>query len=94
MYSVSNENFLTSKHCAVELGLHTLTGLKQPIVYTSRLGHSNSPGGINSKIEIRSLNLFLAPRHEQGKVSYSSGPKKVFCKIADLDLSLISVRNT
>ena len=39
MYCISNGNFLTSKHCAIRLGLHNLTELKQPIVYLSRLGH-------------------------------------------------------
>ena len=33
MYFVSNGNFLTRKHCATGLGLHNLTGMKQPIVY-------------------------------------------------------------
>ena len=40
MYSVANGNILRSKNCAVRLGLHSLTGLKQPIVYLSRLERS------------------------------------------------------
>ena len=40
MYSVSKGNILRSKNCAVRLGLHSLTGLKQPIVYLSRLERS------------------------------------------------------
>ena len=39
---LSNGKFLTSKHCAVGLGLRSLTGLKQPVVYLSKLRHSVS----------------------------------------------------
>ena len=39
---VMNGKFLNNKHCAVGLGLHSLTGLKQPVVYLSKLGHSIS----------------------------------------------------
>ena len=79
MYSVSNENFLTSKHCAVGLGLHSLIGLKQSTVYLSRLGHSigydkveeieTAQVELTLKMKEESLNLPLAPKYEQGKVS-------------------------
>ena len=79
MYSVSNGNFLTSKHCAVGLGLHSLTGLKQPIVYLSRLGHSTgydkveetetAQAELTLKLKEESRNLPLVPKYKQGKVS-------------------------
>ena len=47
MFALSKGKFLTSKHCAIGLGLHSLTGLKQPVVYLSKLGHSIS----NKQIE-------------------------------------------
>ena len=39
MYAVSNGTFLTKKHYAVGMGLHSLTGMKQPIVFLSKMGH-------------------------------------------------------
>ena len=39
---LSNGKFLTSKHRAVGLGLHSLTGLKQTVVYLSKPRHSVS----------------------------------------------------
>ena len=42
MFALSNGKFLTSKHCTVRRGLHSLSGLKQPVVYLSKLGHSIS----------------------------------------------------
>ena len=42
MFALGNGKFWSSKHCAVRLGLHSLTGLKQPVVYLSKLGHSIS----------------------------------------------------
>ena len=39
-FALSKGKFLTSKHCAVGPGLHSLSGLKQPAVYLSKLGHS------------------------------------------------------
>ena len=39
MLALTNDKFLTSKHFPVGLGLDTLTGLKQPVVYLSKLGH-------------------------------------------------------
>ena len=37
---MSNGKFLTLKHTALALGLHSITGLKLPIIMLSRLGHS------------------------------------------------------
>ena len=42
MFVLSNSKFWTSKHCAAGLGIHSLTGLKQPVDYLSKLGHSIS----------------------------------------------------
>ena len=39
-FALSKGKFLTSKHCAVGLGLQSLSGLKQSVVYLSKLGHS------------------------------------------------------
>ena len=39
---LSNGKFLTRKHCAVGLGLHRLTILKESLVYLSKLAHSIS----------------------------------------------------
>ena len=79
MYSVSDGNFLTSKHCAVGLVLHSLTGLKQSIVYFSRLGNSigyhkveeieTAQVELTLKLKEESLNLPLAPKYELGNVS-------------------------
>lgn len=79
MYSASKGNFLTSKYCAVGLGLHSLTGLKQPIVCLSRLGHSNGYDNVEEietkqaeltrKLKEESLTLPLVPKYEQAKIS-------------------------
>ena len=79
MYSVCNGNFLLSKHCAVELGLHILTGLKQPIAYLSSLGHSigydkveeikTTLAELTLKLKEAFLNLPLVPKYEEKKVS-------------------------
>ncbi len=42
MHAVSKGKFLTLKHAAVGLGLHSLTGQKLPITILSSLGHSIS----------------------------------------------------
>ena len=40
MYSISNGQFLTLKHCSLGLGIHSKSGTTDPIVVLSRLGHS------------------------------------------------------
>ena len=42
IYSLSRGSFLTLKHTCVGLGLHSMTGMKIPIVIMSRLGNSIS----------------------------------------------------
>ena len=42
MLILPNGKFLTSKRCAVGLRLHSLTRLKQHLVYLSKLTHSIS----------------------------------------------------
>ena len=39
MFAISNGSYLTLKHCSLGLGLHRMTGQKQPIVLLSKLGH-------------------------------------------------------
>ena len=39
MYALSNGEYLTLKHAALALGLHSLTGKKCPIDFVSRMGH-------------------------------------------------------
>ena len=39
VYALSNGKFLTLKHTALAIGLHSITGLKIPIIILSRLGH-------------------------------------------------------
>ena len=50
IYNVSNEGFLTAKHCALGLGIHSMTGQKRLIVILSKLGHSISYDNV-SEIE-------------------------------------------
>ena len=40
MYDISNEQFLTLKHCSLGLEIHSETGTKDPIAVLSRLGYS------------------------------------------------------
>ena len=47
MHAVSRVKFLTPKHAAVGLGLHSLTGQKLPITILARLGHSISYDTVN-----------------------------------------------
>eukprot|EP00112_Aurelia_sp_Birch-Aquarium-sp1_P017646 Seg411.7 transcript_id=Seg411.7/GoldUCD/mRNA.D3Y31 product="hypothetical protein" protein_id=Seg411.7/GoldUCD/D3Y31 len=47
MHAVSKGKFLTPKHAAVGLGLHSLTGQKLPITILARLGHSISYDTVN-----------------------------------------------
>ena len=42
IYTVSNIGFLTAKQCTLGLGIHSMTGQKQPIVILYKLGHSIS----------------------------------------------------
>ena len=39
VYNISNRSILTLKHCSLALGLHGMTGQKQPILLLSQLGH-------------------------------------------------------
>ena len=39
VYNISNRSILTLKHCSLALGLHGMTGQKQPILLLSKLGH-------------------------------------------------------
>ena len=42
VYNISNRSILTLKHCSLALGLHGMTGQKQPILLLSQLGRSIS----------------------------------------------------
>ena len=39
MYSISSRKYFTLKHCSLALGLHGMTGQKEPILLLSKLGH-------------------------------------------------------
>ena len=39
VYNISNRSIVTLKHCSLALGLHGMTGQKQPILLLSQLGH-------------------------------------------------------
>ena len=39
IFAISNGKFLTLKYTALSIGLHSITGLKIPIIMLSRLGH-------------------------------------------------------
>ena len=82
MFVVSNGKFITPKYAAVGLGLHSLTGQKQPIKVLSHLGYSMTYDTVN-EIETAqaelvehfnslNFNLPLQPAAEGCKVSISS----------------------
>ena len=61
IFSVTKGRFLTPKHTCVGLGLHSLTGMKIPIVTLSRLGNSirdhlqntvNGHGRVNEPVSL------------------------------------------
>ena len=76
MYTVSNWSFLTEKHCALGMGLHSLTGMKQPIVFLSKLGHcisydkvaeiETAQAELSLKLQNESLTLPLQPKADRG----------------------------
>ena len=82
MFAVSNGKFITPKHAAVGLGLHSLTGQKLPIKVLSRLGHSIAYDTVNEietaqaelvqHFNALNFNLPLEPVAEGCKVSISS----------------------
>lgn len=79
MHAVSKGQFLTPKHVAVGLGLHSLTGQKLPITVLSRLGHSITYDTVNEietaqaelveHFQNLGMSLPLQPAAEGSKVS-------------------------
>ena len=61
MFVVSNGKFITPKYAAVGLGLHSLTGQKQPIKVLSHLGYSIMYDTVN-EIETAQAEFNLRPR--------------------------------
>ena len=78
MYAVSRGSYLTLKHCSIGLGLHSLTGLKQPIVLLSKLGHfisyeqvaeiETAQEELAFQLQKQSQFLPIQPREDDGKV--------------------------
>ena len=42
LYTISNGRYTTLKHTSLGLGIHSMTGMKTPITFLHRLGHSIS----------------------------------------------------
>ena len=78
MFALSKGKFITLKHAALGLGLHSITGMKVPILFLNKIGHSISYDQINlietaqaelvQQFHSLSLELPLHPASEENKV--------------------------
>ena len=74
MFAISNRKYATLKHTSLGLGLHSLTGMENPINISDRLGHSISydmvcrietPQAELSQELLKTSNMLpLVPHHE------------------------------
>ena len=62
VYNISNRPIVTLKHCSVALGLHGMTGQKQPILLLSQLGHCISYDAVR---EIETAQVEIAQLSQQ-----------------------------
>ena len=71
IFSITKGSFLTLKHTCVGLGLHSMTGMKLPIVILSHLGHSinydyameigTAQAEVSEKFDTQNMNLPIQP---------------------------------
>ena len=72
VYSISKGTFLTLKHTCVGLGLHSMTGMKIPLVILSRLGNSIS---YDTALELETAQAELAEQFDRNGKGLPIQPK-------------------
>lgn len=93
VHGISRGNFITLKHAAIGLGLHSLTGQKLPLTVLSRLGHCINYDKI---CEIETAQAELVQHFESMSLSLplqpaDNGSKVRLVYIIDLRVSRISL---
>ena len=78
VHSISKGSFLTLKHTCLGLGLHSMTGLKIPIVILSRLGNCIT---YDTALEIETAQAELAQQFDSNGLSLPIQPKDSTCTV-------------